>query len=146
MQAKREIGRLWDDVTKPPYKLLFNGRLSATRLWRSVEVIRAVDDTLRKEQSKLDGRDRSVAVHGNRLIAHAVFRALPDGVLSDGGADFETVLATVPDLTRSALAHVQTLVDRDYAGNYLASLFKNASRCRDVMSKLPTLRAAAWAS
>lgn len=142
VQAKREIGRLWEDVTKAPYKLLFNGEVTATRLWRSVEILRAVDDTLREEQKQLDGRDRSVAVHGNRLIAHAVFGALPDGVLDDHDADFATIKGTAPELTRCALKEMRGVVDNDYSSNYLASLFKNASRCRDVMGKLPELSVA----
>jgi len=139
VQAKREIGRLWEDVTKPPYKLLFNGGVTATRLWRAVESLRAVDDALRKEQKQLDGRDRSVAIHGNRLIAHAVFGALPDKSLDDPSADFAAIKATVPDLTGRALAEVQTIVERDYPANYLAALFKNRSRCRELVDKLPDL-------
>jgi len=34
---------------------------------------------------------------------------------------------------------MRKIVDRDYSSNYLASLFKNASRCKDVISKLPDL-------
>ena len=146
VQAKREIGRLWEDVTKVPYKLLFNGAVTATRLWRTVEVLRAVDDTLREEQRKLDGRDRSVAVHGNRLIAHAVFAHLPSDLLDDHAADFDSGRSRVPDVTRRALAEVSTVVERDYPNNYVASLFKNASRCRDVIDKLPDLAADATAA
>lgn len=70
--------------------------MTATRLWRAVEVLRAVDDTLREEQKKLDGRDRSVAVHGNRMIAHAVFRALPEKALDDHDADFVALKRRFP--------------------------------------------------
>lgn len=28
VQAKREIGKLWDDIEKPPYKILFNPSVS----------------------------------------------------------------------------------------------------------------------
>jgi len=138
VQAKREIGRLWEDVSKPPYKLLFNSGLSATKLWRAVEVLRTVDGALRKEQDALDGRERAVAVHGNRIIAHAVFTALPDGALDGDDAGFVAGKALVPDLTRRANLGVQQIVEQDYPNNYLASLFKNASRCRDVVSKLPS--------
>ena len=141
VQAKREIGRLWEDVTKPPYKLLFNGGVTATRVWRAVEVLRVIDDTLRDEQKKLDGRDRSVAVHGNRLIAHAVFRALPDKALETG--EMAAITESLPALTRRALSEMQTIVERDYPSNYVASLFKNASRCRDVIAKLPDLTTSA---
>lgn len=137
VQAKREIGRLWEDVSKPPYKLLFNGSVTATQIWRAVEILWAVDDTLRGEQKKLEGRDRSVAVHGNRLIAHAVFRTL--SVTTPDTGDLADITASVPSLTRRALSEVRTIVEHDYPANYLASLFKNASRCRDVIDNLPVL-------
>lgn len=136
VQAKREIGRLWEDVSKPPYKLLFNGSISATKMWRSVEVLRIVDDVLREEQASLEGRDRGVAVHGNRLIAHVVFRELPEGALEGEDAAFEDAKQNAPELTRQALTEVQKVVEDDYPSNYLASLFKNASRCRNVVSKV----------
>jgi AIPR protein len=137
VQAKREIGRLWEDVTKPPYKLLFNGRVTATRLWRAVEILRAVDDTLRNEQDLLEGRDRSVAVHGNRLIAHAVFASLPPSALSDAG--ITEITPGIPELTRRVLSEMQQIIERDYSANVLAALFKNASRCREVIDRLPDL-------
>lgn len=137
VQAKREIGRLWEDVTKPPYKLLFNSGVTATRLWRAVVVLRAVDDTLRDEQKKLEGRDRSVAVHGNRLIAHTVFKALPANALDKGAMD--DVMADVPDLTMRALSAVRQVVEDEYPSSYVASLFKNASHCRQIVEKLPNL-------
>lgn len=133
-------------MTKAPYKLLFNGGVTATRLWSAVEVLRAVDDTLREEQKELDGRDRSVAVHGNRLIAHAVFKTLSQDVLDDHTASFDNPRGQAPDLTRRALAEARAIVERDYPNNYLASLFKNASRCRDVIDKLPDLAAEATAA
>ncbi|MFZ2175943.1 MAG: AIPR family protein [Rhodococcus sp. (in: high G+C Gram-positive bacteria)] len=141
VQAKREIGRLWEDVGKIPYKHLFNGALTATRLWRAVQILREVDDTLRDEQKKLEGRDRSIAVHGNRLIAHAVFAALlPPEPPKDAEEDIDIDIA---DLTRRAVTAMQQIIERDFPGNYLASLFKNASRCREVIESLPDLSGAA---
>lgn len=35
-QAKREVGKLWEDTSKPPYKLLFNPGTSSAAVWRAV--------------------------------------------------------------------------------------------------------------
>ena len=43
VQAKREIGRLWDDIGAEPYTILFNDRTSTTDLWKAVEIMRVVD-------------------------------------------------------------------------------------------------------
>jgi hypothetical protein len=133
--AKREISRLWEDVARAPYTDLFNRSTTGTRVWRAVEVLRAVDASLADERKGLDGRDRLTAVHGNRLVAHVVFRRLPPGVLDDPNADFEVALATVSRLTRDALTDVRGVVAADYPTNYPASLFKNASKCRDIVTK-----------
>jgi hypothetical protein len=130
VQAKREIGRLWEDVTKVPYKQLFNSGLTATKLWNAVQVLRVVDDTLRDAQSTMEGRDRSIAIHGNRLIAHLVFLSMR----AELDQTPETPMSTdqIPELTRAALRSLEAVIAESYASNYLASLFKNASRCRDL--------------
>ncbi len=64
VQAKREVGKLWEDIERPPYRLLFNGSLNSTRLWRCVEVMRSVDEYLESNRSRRVGRDRLILVHG----------------------------------------------------------------------------------
>jgi hypothetical protein len=92
VQAKREIGRLWigaDSDSGTQYHKLFNPRLTGDRLWKSVQVLREIEAALGAERAKRSGREKQIGVHGNRLIAHLVFRALPPGALSDsaGGDD-----------------------------------------------------------
>ena len=134
--AKREISRLWDDVSRAPYIELFSTSTTAARLWRSVEILRKVEAELQSLRSGLDGRDRLVAVHGNRLIARLVFARLPRDVLNDGSLDFAPTVAGVTDLTREILDAVRTLVSTDYPQNYPASIFKNAAKCRDIAAKV----------
>jgi hypothetical protein len=132
--AKREVSRLWEDVGKPPYKDLFNEDLSATRMWRSVVVLRLVEDTLREEQRGLEGRDRLVAVHGNRLIAHLVLGRLA-AAMNDAAPDMSEVEASVPNLTRRAFKRVRKVVAAEYPSSYPASIFKNLTKCRDIVTR-----------
>lgn len=75
-------------------------------------------------------------VHGNRLIAHQVFQDLGDGVLTDPSTDLEDGLAKVPNLVKASYSGTADVINKEYASNYLASLFKNATRCRDVVTKV----------
>lgn len=76
VQAKREIGRLWEDTDKAPYKVLFNPSISGLSVWKSVQTLRLIDDELHNlERGGDDGRNRLLAIHGNRFIAHLVFRS-----------------------------------------------------------------------
>jgi hypothetical protein len=76
VQSKREVGKLWEDINRPPYKLLFNASVTASRLWRCVEILRAVENTLKKKQARLESRDRMTwRRHGDTedlAICHAV--------------------------------------------------------------------------
>jgi hypothetical protein len=53
VQAKREIGKLWDDIEKAPYKLLFNGSTQGPKLWRLVRIQRIVDEFLDNKSREL---------------------------------------------------------------------------------------------
>lgn len=129
VQAKREISRLWDDTSRAPYKTLFNARTSYLRVWRSVDILRRVQGTLEHLSQSLEGRPRLVAVHGNRLILHLVFRKLNVESIGDPSFDWEAEVDRYKsDLTTTVFNEVASIVESDYPG-YPASLFKNASKC-----------------
>lgn len=139
VQAKREIGRLWigaDSDSGTQYHKLFNASLTGDRLWKSVQVLRVIEAELGAERAKRSGREKQIGVHGNRLIAHLVFRALPHGALSGSNTDMNQLLDSVPALVAEKYKRVLEVIEANYPTNYLASLFKNAGRCKDVASKL----------
>jgi hypothetical protein len=75
-------------------------------------------------------------VHGNRLIAHLVYQGLPAGSLTNQATDMTTLFSPVPGLVAEKYGAVVDVIEQNYPTNYLASLFKNASRCREVVSKI----------
>ena len=129
VQAKREVGRLYDDIHQAPYRALFNPSLTALRMWRSVEVMRLVDDTLKN--ANLDGKDRLIAVHGNRFILHLVFRALDD-YDTDSLEAFETLKTRIPKITHDSLAKVTAAKEKQAATSYPANFFKNITKCKQL--------------
>jgi len=132
VQAKREVGKLWEDVTKAPYKLLFNGGLTAIRMWRIVEVIREVDLALKKEQANRQGRDRMITVHGNRFVQYHVYRLLNLSSFDDPAFDMSAIIASVPSLTTKCADAVINQVQALYPAAYTNSLFKNATKCKQM--------------
>ena len=76
VQAKREIGRLWEDISKAPYKQLFNNGVNGPHIWETVQTLRAIDVALRSEAQQFTGRDALICVHGNRFIQWATFKVL----------------------------------------------------------------------
>jgi hypothetical protein len=132
VQAKREVGKLWEDVAKAPYKLLFNGNLTALRMWRLVEVIREVDQALKKEQTNRQGRDRMILVHGNRFVLYHVYRLLDLTSFDDPAFDISAIIASVPGMSTKCADAVIKQVQALFPTAYTNSLFKNATKCKQM--------------
>jgi hypothetical protein len=136
MQAKREIGRLWEDIQKPPYKLLFNGGVSGLNLWKHVQILREVDSALTHQQSTLEGRGRMFAIHGNRVVAHLVFRDHPVGPDTDYAPLTTEEQTSIRNEVAGLLTQMQTHADSLYPDSYIASLFKNQSKCKGLVEAI----------
>jgi hypothetical protein len=141
VQAKREIGKLWEATEKPPYKLLFNSNLSAIRLWRSVEILRIVENELKKLQNELERRNKLIAIHGNRFILYRIFKSLPIANFDDMEFDFEPIKMYASNKTRYALFDLIEIVNSKYSESYPANLFKNKKKCLEVSFDLDELGA-----
>lgn len=133
-QAKREVGKLYEDIKQPPYTNLFNTGLSPLKLWRAVEVLRGVDAALKEQQAVLRGRERLISVHGNRFILHLVFAVLEQPF--DPGTGLEGMLTKVPVLVEDLLRKTIATTERQFSTAYPANLFKNASKCKELATAI----------
>jgi len=138
VQAKREIGRLWDDITKAPYKALFHDGISGPHLWRAVLILRVVDSHLGSLAKTEDGRARLCAIHGNRVIAYLVFKSLEAELVAETGALTSEESEAIRDRTRMVYRHVFDEIEQSYPDSYPASLFKNQSKCSDIVARVAT--------
>ena len=132
VQAKREISKLWQNLDKPPYKLLFNSGLTGLRLWRTIEILRSIDFELRSIQETATGPERNVAVHLNRLIAHLVFARLPMSDADNPSFDLQKNKENAKKLTNELHIKVSNKATELYPASYLGSLFKNLTKCRAI--------------
>ena len=126
VQAKREIGKLWEDIAKPPYKQLFNGSLQGPALWELVRALRTVDSALQVAARGLSGRDNLICVHGNRFVQWASMQRIKaaNSVLSN--LDQKHVATVVADIVQATVNAYKT----QYPDSYPASLFKNLKKCQ----------------
>jgi hypothetical protein len=131
-QAKREIGKLWEDITKAPYKQLFNAGVPGPVVWEAIQALRAVQASLQVQAKNYGGRDALVCVHGNRFIEWASLRALG----MKPGELFANFASAVPNAVQKTVAAVVTGVKASYADSYPASLFKNLGKCRALAAKI----------
>ncbi len=130
VQAKGKISALWEDVSKAPYKSLFNPALSGFRLWRLVQIHRSIERTLKEKQYQ--GRGSMLPIHGNRFIARQVFQNISLNGIDDPGKDIEKIRKQAVEITPYAADITLQAVEALYPDSYLANLFKNMGKCQNL--------------
>jgi hypothetical protein len=132
IQAKREVGKLWEDITKPPYTILFNSGTSAVRMWHAVEIMRMVESDLRQMQSVSEGKPKLIATHGNRFVLHMLFQVAVDLDKFDMASANKIVTHGLKNILASLIDATMKL----YKDSYPSNLFKNLSKCRDLAKEI----------
>jgi len=129
VQAKREIGKLWDDIEKAPYKVLFNNSVTGPQLWRLVKIARLVEKFVASEKNTTSGREKLMITHGNRFLLHLVYQSIDTGQLDpDTELRKDEIIATIS----SCFVNLKTKTDDLFPESILGSLFKNLTKCRAI--------------
>jgi hypothetical protein len=136
VQVKREIGALWANTEAAPYIDLFNDGLSATKVWRSVLIMRAVDQELQKLKNSAAFSADFIAVHLNRLILHLVFNDDALRALRHDNADEAECISATRAATQTIFPRVANYIEQHHHDNYLASLSKNLTKCEQLADVL----------
>ncbi|WP_166380920.1 AIPR family protein [Catellatospora methionotrophica] len=125
---------LWEDGPKGAYRLLFGSKPSAIQIWRSVQLLRSVLESLHAGQASREGRAAAVAEHGNLLVAHLVFQRIGRDGVDDPDFDWNDVLGQVPGLVDVALQWLIHAVDEIIGANKLiGATFSNPERVRSLV-------------
>jgi hypothetical protein len=132
LQAKREISKLWEDISRAPYRSLFNPSITGKHLWKLVRFQRAIDNRLNNEHSSRHGRDSMLAIHGNRFLAYRVFKKLETEGLIDSEMDSTLLNQMVSSITVDQLDTCICKANEIFPDSYLASLFKNQNKCKEL--------------
>lgn len=133
VQAKREIGKLWEDIEKAPYKKLFNKGVQGPQLWRLVQIARLVEKFVVTEKKDSTGRDKLMVTHGNRFLLHLVYRVISEDQLNPS-IDLKEV--EINDKIRECFDRLKIKVDELYPESVLGSLFKNLTKCKHIKESL----------
>ena len=136
VQAKREIGKLWEDITKAPYRALFHAGVNGLALWKKVCVLRSVETSLEQLRAGKSGRNKLLLVHGNRIVAHIVFKRLPHNIGGTLDALSAQDIAVINNLTTAASEEVITQANAYYPDSYPANIFKNLTKCKILIGTI----------
>ena len=134
--AKTGIGRFYNDLSRAPYKAIFNPTTTGARAFNAVRILRAVDKWISERKSQADrksGYSWGLLVHGNRTLAGAVFDRLGNGLLeqpiSDFPVDYEArVFVACEEVYLAMLEHLEA----DFPNKALAVLFKGPTNCKTI--------------
>lgn len=135
--VKTGIGRFFNDLSRAPYKAIFNPSISGARAFNTTLVQRAIDewiDAKKRSITKKSGFSWGVLVHGNRILAASAFKKLNTQGLSSPISDFRTVLPSlsIGDICEEVYAKMVDVLDQRYPGKFLAVLFKSPAMSKDV--------------
>lgn len=137
VQLKREIGKLWEDLSKAPYKELFNPQVPGLYVWRCVQAQRLIDKAIVGIFMRSGLSYFSITVHGNRLISLFVFNSLPIQQFKDPGFDFNASINPhlIEGLVDKQAEILAGLVKAHYPNAIVPTLFKNLKKCEHLASE-----------
>jgi hypothetical protein len=133
-QAKREVGRLWEDIDRPPYKRLFYSGQTSENIWKKVKAFRRIDNAINSYSLNLSGKQKNVATHGNRFLAHLLYKKL---IINHATIDLTNKSdREIENQLCDVFSRLIIFMDLKYADNYVASLFKNQTKCKELAAVL----------
>lgn len=132
VDAKSGIGRLWDDIKKPPYTLLFNKSLTGPQLWRIIQVYRSIESRLVRLKKSKEGKERAITIHGNRLIAHIAMQSASFNLYDGSEKLIIDEINEIAELCDKALDLIHETVIELYPDAYIANLFKNLMKTTEI--------------
>ena len=131
--AKREVGKLWEQVGVPPYSDIINSKLTSTKAWRCVVIMRKVAEFIKNRTKHSLGRQKAFYIHSNRLVLHILLNTLNQQILLDPKYDFDSFVNTI--LEQKILDIELTLfkkLEQKYGKSLIHQIFRNYTKCRDL--------------
>jgi AIPR protein/Domain of unknown function (DUF4357) len=110
VEAGADIEAIWPGA-RDLYGQLFSARTSTAEVWRRVRALRIIRAELQKTGACTTEREKEVAVLGDLLIAHIVFRRLGNDGIDDIASGWDSQLANVPGHVHAALQDLTASVE-----------------------------------
>lgn len=136
VDIKTGISRFYKDLSKAPYKAIFNDSLSGAVAFNTVLIQREIDqwiETTKAKVTKKSGTPWGTLIHGNRILSAAVFHRLKPQ-LSQPISNFRASINSLP-IANEAQVVFDLMINKiatDYPGRFLAVLFKNPTDSKKI--------------
>lgn len=134
--AKREVGKLWEDINSAPYTDIVNDRLSAIKAWRCISIMNRMALYIKEKSKSISGRERMCLIHSNRFTLHLILNHINPQILLDANYDFNTFCKDeLPSLIESTERRIFSIVEEHYSQSLVHQVFRNYTKCRDIKHK-----------
>jgi hypothetical protein len=137
VNVKTGIGRFFNDLTRAPYKAVFNPTVSGARAFNSTLCLRAIEDWLDQKKAQFGkriGYPWGTLVHGNRILAAAVFKMIGRQAFDVPIEEFRAKLPSlvINDKCEWIYEGMLAALNTEYPDKVLAVLFKSPVRSKVV--------------
>lgn len=136
--AKREIGKLWNDIKTAPYTDLFNESLKGYVMWHSIKIYREVSKYLNLNKPAKAGRDKSTYTYGNYFILNIIFNLIPKEKMMNPKSDLENYLSSevFKKMLESVVKATYEEGEVNYPTSLIHQLYRNYTKCKDLKQKV----------
>lgn len=124
--ANRELGTIWQDIEKGPYRAIFNDMTQSFKLWNCVKVYRIVEELLKLKTNDFNETDAQLAIHGNRFLLHQLYKKIGRGLMSKPKLDISSL--NINDEFDLIFDAAKSALKKAYPNAILYTLFKNQSK------------------
>lgn len=131
--VKKESGKLWEDVTQPPYTNLFNPNVSAQKIIKAVRMYRYITNKMADLSWEAEGRERSIYRYGNMFISHVVFHKIPQSIWSDAYDGFDSFFKdNLPGIVEQSIRSLYQTIEAEYPDSMIVYVLRNYTKCRHL--------------
>lgn len=124
--AKREIGKLWENLDSPPYTDLFTKDLLPITLWKKVQIHRKIQESIKINNSK-------ISVYADKIINFIFFETLEKYYLHNPDKDVND-LDFAGKVEKIVLSLTQSQIDL-HKEAMLSRLFYNQEKTISMINK-----------
>ena len=138
VQLKREIGKLWENISKTPYTKIFNAGTNSIFLLHAVLIQREIDKSINKAVSitGISGYDKAIYNYGNRLIAAKIFSEIPKKLIESQSFTVQSFSHDFDARVRGIHENVKNYILTYYPNAILPPFFKNFNKIENVLKNI----------
>jgi len=134
--AKDKIGKLWEDVNKPPYTDIFNPSIGVKKIWRMIKIMRVVNNKLLPSDAIEEAR-RATCIHGNKFIIHMVFQYVGQKNLFLDETNFDNYLTNeLPLIIDRVFEKTEKVITLEYPTKIVYQIFRNLENYNNLKQKV----------